>query len=105
MCRLNVWLCWQLDELKSIGGNVGGLSGRNSKSSKKSTVSDDPIDIQRREKVKDAMLHAWSSYEKYAWGQNELQVSLICFFIFSFLICFVLLSSSSSSTFLSVLVV
>ncbi|XP_034696204.1 mannosyl-oligosaccharide 1,2-alpha-mannosidase MNS2-like [Vitis riparia] len=62
-----------LDELKSIGGNVSGLSGRNSKSSKKSTVPDDPIDIQRREKVKDAMLHAWSSYEKYAWGQNELQ--------------------------------
>jgi hypothetical protein len=20
------------------------------------------------------MLHAWSSYEKYAWGQDELQV-------------------------------
>lgn len=62
-----------LDELKSIGGNAGGVSGRNGKSSKKSTVPDDPIDIQRREKVKDAMLHAWSSYEKYAWGQDELQ--------------------------------
>ena len=34
----------------------------------------DPIDIQRREKVKEAMIHAWSSYEKYAWGQDELQV-------------------------------
>lgn len=62
-----------LDELKTIGGNAGGVSGRNGKSSKKSTVPDDPIDIQRREKVKDAMLHAWSSYEKYAWGQDELQ--------------------------------
>ncbi|XP_028774139.1 mannosyl-oligosaccharide 1,2-alpha-mannosidase MNS1-like isoform X2 [Neltuma alba] len=33
----------------------------------------DPITIQRREKVKDAMLHAWTSYEKYAWGKDELQ--------------------------------
>ncbi|KAJ6821168.1 mannosyl-oligosaccharide 1,2-alpha-mannosidase MNS1-like [Iris pallida] len=37
-------------------------------------ISDiDPINSQRREKVKDAMLHAWNSYEKYAWGQDELQ--------------------------------
>ncbi|KAF7843130.1 Mannosyl-oligosaccharide 1,2-alpha-mannosidase MNS1 [Senna tora] len=36
-------------------------------------VQDDPIDIQRREKVKEAMLHAWRSYETYAWGQDELQ--------------------------------
>lgn len=35
---------------------------------------DDPIDVERREKVKGAMIHAWSSYEKYAWGQDELQV-------------------------------
>lgn len=34
---------------------------------------EDRIDIQRKEKVKDAMIHAWSSYEKYAWGQDELQ--------------------------------
>ncbi|KAL8170761.1 hypothetical protein V2J09_022565 [Rumex salicifolius] len=34
---------------------------------------DDPIEMQRREKVKEAMLHAWSSYEKYAWAQDELQ--------------------------------
>ncbi|GAV59696.1 Glyco_hydro_47 domain-containing protein [Cephalotus follicularis] len=34
---------------------------------------DDPISMERREKVKDAMLHAWTSYEKYAWGQDELQ--------------------------------
>ncbi|KVI05842.1 Glycoside hydrolase, family 47 [Cynara cardunculus var. scolymus] len=33
----------------------------------------DPIEIQRREKVKDAMIHAWTSYEKYAWGHDELQ--------------------------------
>lgn len=42
--------------------------------SRKLEVFDDPIDIERREKVKDAMRHAWSSYEKYAWGHDELQV-------------------------------
>ncbi|KAK9158170.1 hypothetical protein Scep_004744 [Stephania cephalantha] len=26
------------------------------------------------QKVKEAMLHAWTSYEKYAWGQDELRV-------------------------------
>ena len=40
----------------------------------KKVLSDDPIDVERRQKVKEAMLHAWSSYEKYAWGQDELQV-------------------------------
>ena len=38
------------------------------------SIQDDPINTQRREKVKEAMLHAWTSYEKYAWGQDELQV-------------------------------
>lgn len=38
----------------------------------------DPINNQRREKVKEAMLHAWNSYEKYAWGQDELQVCFRC---------------------------
>ncbi|XP_061361554.1 mannosyl-oligosaccharide 1,2-alpha-mannosidase MNS1-like isoform X1 [Gastrolobium bilobum] len=36
-------------------------------------VEDDPISIQRREKVKDAMIHAWTSYEKFAWGKDELK--------------------------------
>lgn len=40
-------------------------------------AQDDPIDIQRREKVKEAMLHAWRSYETHAWGQDELQVQWI----------------------------
>ncbi|KAG8482001.1 hypothetical protein CXB51_026887 [Gossypium anomalum] len=31
-----------------------------------------PIEMQRREKVKEAMIHAWSAYEKYAWGNDEL---------------------------------
>ncbi|PKA50854.1 Mannosyl-oligosaccharide 1,2-alpha-mannosidase MNS1 [Apostasia shenzhenica] len=33
----------------------------------------DPVNIERREKVKEAMRHAWKSYEIYAWGQDELQ--------------------------------
>ena len=37
-------------------------------------VPEDPVDIERRQKVKEAMIHAWSSYEKYAWGKDELQV-------------------------------
>ena len=37
----------------------------------------DKVNVQRRKEVKDAMLHAWTSYEKYAWGHDELQV---CFF-------------------------
>lgn len=40
----------------------------------KKEVPEDPLEIERRQKVKEAMLHAWSSYEQYAWGQDELQV-------------------------------
>ncbi|XWS16619.1 hypothetical protein CRYUN_Cryun34aG0105600 [Craigia yunnanensis] len=40
---------------------------------KNKVVPNDPIEMQRREKVKEAMIHAWSSYEKYAWGNDELQ--------------------------------
>ncbi|KAM1716987.1 hypothetical protein ACFX11_024882 [Malus domestica] len=69
----------QLSHLKSLvedSQNVQGdatkkvmLKGRGGEKE----VVLDPIDIQRREKVKEAMIHAWSSYEKYAWGQDELQ--------------------------------
>ena len=52
---INIWF-FQLEELKS------------------KAVPTDPIEMQRREKVKEAMIHAWSSYEKYAWGNDELQV-------------------------------
>ncbi|CAI9753822.1 unnamed protein product [Fraxinus pennsylvanica] len=57
---------------KSVIGQAG-TSGKSNSANRKSNVSDDPIDTQRREKVRDAMIHAWSSYEKYAWGQDELQ--------------------------------
>lgn len=53
------------------------FSGRAGELSKNKVVSDNPIDAQRREKVKEAMRHAWSSYEKYAWGNDELQVIVI----------------------------
>ncbi|KAK7372159.1 hypothetical protein VNO80_05530 [Phaseolus coccineus] len=61
------------DSNNKQGGTFGkiDLSSKVTKSSKE--VLDDPIDIERREKVKEAMLHAWGSYEKYAWGQDELQ--------------------------------
>ncbi|XP_058101831.1 mannosyl-oligosaccharide 1,2-alpha-mannosidase MNS2-like [Magnolia sinica] len=65
----------QLNELKKVLSDAGrniDLGGKFSKSTKKSHV-DDPIDSERREKVKEAMLHALTSYEKYAWGQDELQ--------------------------------
>ncbi|XP_038714010.1 mannosyl-oligosaccharide 1,2-alpha-mannosidase MNS1-like [Tripterygium wilfordii] len=64
-----------LEEFKTVHGdevgrvNIGEQSGKLSKK----VVPEDPIDVQRREKVKEAMIHAWSSYEKYAWGQDELQ--------------------------------
>jgi hypothetical protein len=49
------------------------------------SFEDDPISLQRREKVKDAMIHAWTSYEKYAWGKDELKVlfPLVNIFLYS----------------------
>ncbi|GAB2268489.1 mannosyl-oligosaccharide alpha-1,2-mannosidase [Dionaea muscipula] len=59
----------ELEEVKSIHGVAGGKNGI----SRMKAVPDDPVTMVRREKVKEAMVHAWSSYEKYAWGQDELQ--------------------------------
>lgn len=69
---------FQLEELKDNHGNAIGkveIIG-NGKHPGNKVLMEDPIDIQRKEKVKEAMIHAWSSYEKYAWGQDELQVCL-----------------------------
>ncbi|KAK6911104.1 Glycoside hydrolase family 47 [Dillenia turbinata] len=62
-------------QLKNLLEEYKGEETQGSKAtpSQKKVVPDDPIDVQRREKVKEAMVHAWSSYEKYAWGQDELQ--------------------------------
>ncbi|KAJ4718777.1 alpha-1,2-Mannosidase [Melia azedarach] len=65
----------ELEELKDNHGNAIGkveIIG-NGKHPGNKVLMEDPIDIQRKEKVKEAMIHAWSSYEKYAWGQDELQ--------------------------------
>lgn len=54
----------------------------NDKKISKDLVDIDPINMERREKVNEAMLHAWNSYEKYTWGQDELQVChIIIFFL------------------------
>ncbi|CAN0880422.1 Mannosyl-oligosaccharide 1,2-alpha-mannosidase MNS1 [Linum grandiflorum] len=62
----------QVEELKSTQGDEVGSVRKSSKVSQKA-LPEDPVDIHRREKVKEAMIHAWSSYEKYAWGNDELQ--------------------------------
>ncbi|XP_015115798.1 mannosyl-oligosaccharide 1,2-alpha-mannosidase IA isoform X1 [Diachasma alloeum] len=33
----------------------------------------DPVARERRDKVKEMMLHGWKHYVRYAWGQNELR--------------------------------
>uniref|UniRef100_A0A164V9Q0 alpha-1,2-Mannosidase n=1 Tax=Daucus carota subsp. sativus TaxID=79200 RepID=A0A164V9Q0_DAUCS len=56
----------------ALGGkSFSGIEGSGAK--KKKGIQEDPIDVERRQKVKGAMLHAWTSYEKYAWGKDELQ--------------------------------
>ncbi|KAL2539090.1 Mannosyl-oligosaccharide 1 [Abeliophyllum distichum] len=64
-----------IEEFETGQGVKGkeNVSGEGINASKKMDVFDDPIDNLRREKVKDAMIHAWSSYERYAWGHDELQ--------------------------------
>jgi len=59
------------------------------------SVEDDPISLQRRDKIKDAMLHAWTSYETYAWGRDELKVFhniFLTFLLIHYLIWWVLYS-------------
>lgn len=38
--------------------------------------AEDTVTRERRDEVKESMLHAWTSYEKYAWGFDELKVLL-----------------------------
>jgi mannosyl-oligosaccharide alpha-1,2-mannosidase len=59
---------------------------------KKHHLEIDHVNSARREKVKEAMLHAWNSYVKYAWGQDELQV---CFTCTCSDICFLLCSTQN----------
>ena len=70
----------QLEESDTVkdalgGKSFSGIEGSGAK--KKKGIQEDPIDVERRQKVKGAMLHAWTSYEKYAWGKDELQVCML----------------------------
>ncbi|XP_020976105.1 mannosyl-oligosaccharide 1,2-alpha-mannosidase MNS1-like isoform X2 [Arachis ipaensis] len=63
-----------LEELNNAhGGKVGEIALRRKTTKSSKEIVDGPVDIERREKVKEAMLHAWGTYEKYPWGQDELQ--------------------------------
>ena len=92
-------LCYLKLQLEDIKGNIKGSEvsieidektnkGVSVPDEEEEEEEDDPISLERREKVKDAMLHAWTSYEKYAWGKDELKVlfHLFCFFFIYFLI-------------------
>ncbi|KAG1326879.1 Mannosyl-oligosaccharide 1,2-alpha-mannosidase MNS1 [Cocos nucifera] len=79
--KLNEDLIRLQDQLRKVKGNLGYLGERmmntNDKKMSQDLVNIDPINKGRRDKVKEAMLHAWDSYEKYAWGQDELQVGVL----------------------------
>ncbi|WCJ42300.1 Mannosyl-oligosaccharide 1 2-alpha-mannosidase MNS2 [Euphorbia peplus] len=65
------WLHSQVEDLKNELKDSGidvSVKSRKSKADENDSISE-----ERRGKVKDAMLHAWSCYEKYAWGHDELQ--------------------------------
>lgn len=83
--RLNEELAQLKFQLEDFNVKVQWSAGLDSADISKDDDDDDPVSVERREKVKEAMLHAWTSYEKYAWGHDELQV---CFL--SFLFCFLI---------------
>jgi hypothetical protein len=65
-------------QLRKAGVNLDENPVVSNKNSRKDLVVEiDPVNNERREKVKEAMLHAWNSYVKYAWGMDELQVCLV----------------------------
>jgi mannosyl-oligosaccharide alpha-1,2-mannosidase len=64
-------------KLRKAGVNLDDNPVVSNKNSRKDLVVEiDPVNNETREKVKEAMLHAWSSYVKYAWGMDKLQVCL-----------------------------
>lgn len=74
----------KLDELnEKLMGEIKGIKTQGSSKEEqfqfmerdiknKNDEDEDPTARERRDKVKAAMVHAWSSYEKYAWGMDEL---------------------------------
>lgn len=69
--RLNEEITLLKNTLEDIKSNMNAADGQIQSGIHEEPY--DPVSFQRREKVKDAMLHAWASYEKYAWGKDELQ--------------------------------
>lgn len=61
------------DQLRKAGVHLDENPVISNKNSRKGLVEIDPVNNERREKVKKAMLHAWNSYVTYAWGMDELQ--------------------------------
>jgi mannosyl-oligosaccharide alpha-1,2-mannosidase len=64
-------------QLRRAGVHLDENPVISNKNSRKNPVEIDHVNNERREKVKEAMLHAWNSYVKYAWGMDELQVCLV----------------------------
>ena len=64
-------------QLRKAGVHLDENPVVSNKNSRKDFLEVDPVNNERREKVKEAMLHAWNSYVKYAWGMDELQVCLV----------------------------
>ncbi|CAA7394604.1 unnamed protein product [Spirodela intermedia] len=71
--RLNVELSSLQNKVRKLRAFSWDAYGRIVEKSRKVAAFDEDIYVERREKVKEAMLHAWNSYVKYAWGQDELQ--------------------------------
>lgn len=76
--KVNEELAQLQNQLYELRGNVDvdvnvNVKGNSNVEKRKNVVVEDPLDVVRRESVKEAMSHAWASYEKYAWGQDELQ--------------------------------
>ncbi|KAH0459722.1 hypothetical protein IEQ34_012536 [Dendrobium chrysotoxum] len=61
----SVWL--YLDVIRTPHKIINPIN-ENGKSIDDNIVVCDPLDNERREKVEEAMLHAWNSYEKHACG-------------------------------------
>lgn len=72
----NEELSQQLEDLRRLLGDKGqlreGTSHMTEDTVNRNHEDVDPVTRERRDKVKAAMLHAWSSYENYAWGMDEL---------------------------------
>eukprot|EP00250_Pteridium_aquilinum_P012694 c20880_g1_i1 orf=430-2277(+) len=83
MSEMNEELSQQLDEVRKLLSEKGHLYIPNRPGKQSGPLANQPMQgknfedkdavaRERRDKVKDAMVHAWGSYEKYAWGMDEL---------------------------------